>query len=80
MGPAKALEMMLVIRLVVTLVVGGEILKISILRKQDKDNPKYIKGEELNEPKATGAPVKTISSTENGVTAILRAKHQDLFN
>lgn len=50
------------------------------LAKFLKDNPKYIKGEELNEPKATGAPVKTISSTENGVTAILRAKHQDLFN
>ena len=50
------------------------------LAKFLKDNPKYIKGQELNEPKATGAPVKTISSTENGVTAILRAKHQDLFN
>ena len=44
-------------------------------------NPKYIKGEELNtEPKATGAPVKTIGSTESGVSSILRAKHPELFD
>lgn len=48
------------------------------LAKFLKDNPKYL-GQEPNEPKATGAPVKTISSTESGVKAILKAKHQDLF-
>lgn len=48
------------------------------LAKFLKDNPKYL-GQELNEPKATGAPVKSISSTENGVKAILKAKHQNLF-
>ena len=49
------------------------------LAKFLKDNPKYLKGEELNEPKATGAPVKSIGSTESGVTAILKAKHPELF-
>ena len=49
------------------------------LAKFLNDNPKYIKGEELTEPKATGAPVKSISSTENGVTAILKAKHPELY-
>ena len=49
------------------------------LAKFLNDNPKYIKGEELTEPKATGAPVKTLSSTENGVTAILKAKHPELY-
>ena len=44
-----------------------------------KDNPKYTKGEELTEPKATGAPVKSIGSAESGVKAILKAKHQNLF-
>ena len=48
------------------------------LAKFLKDNPKYL-GQELEERKATGAPVKTISSTESGVKAILRAKHQNLF-
>lgn len=48
------------------------------LAKFLKDNPKYL-GQELEEHKATGAPVKTLSSTENGVKAILRSKHQNLF-
>lgn len=48
------------------------------LAKFLKDNPKYL-GQELEERKATGAPVRTISSEDNGVKAILRAKHQDLF-
>ena len=48
------------------------------LAKFLKDNPKYL-GQELEEHKATGAPVKTLSSTETGVKAILRAKHQNLF-
>ena len=49
------------------------------LAKFLKDNPKYIKGEELTEQKATGAPVKSISSTESGVAAILKAKHPELY-
>lgn len=48
------------------------------LAKFLKDNPKFL-GQELEERKATGAPVRTLSSTDNGVKAILRAKHQDLF-
>lgn len=48
------------------------------LAKFLKDNPKYL-GQELEEHKATGAPVKTLSSTESGVKAILKAKHQNLF-
>lgn len=48
------------------------------LAKFLKDNPKYL-GQELEERKATGAPVKTISSQESGVKALLRAKHQNLF-
>lgn len=50
------------------------------LAKFLKDNPKYLKQElEKMEPKATGAPVKSISSNESGVTAILKAKHPELF-
>lgn len=48
------------------------------LAKFLKDNPKFL-GQELEERKATGAPVRTLSSTDNGVKAILRAKHQELF-
>ena len=49
------------------------------LAKFLKDNPKYIKGEELNEPRATGAPVKTISSSHNdGVLGILAQKHPEI--
>lgn len=51
------------------------------LAKFLKDNPKYLKQElETTEPKATGAPVRTISSNESGVSAILKAKHPELFN
>jgi len=48
------------------------------LAKFLKDNPKFL-GQGLEEHKATGAPVKTLSSTESGVKAILKAKHQNLF-
>lgn len=44
-----------------------------------KDNPKYIKGQEITEQKATGTPVKSISSSEtDGVLAILKQKHPDM--
>lgn len=44
-----------------------------------KDNPKYIKGQEITEPKATGTPVKSISSSEtDGVLAILKQKHPEM--
>jgi hypothetical protein len=44
-----------------------------------KDNPKYIKGQEVIEQKATGTPVKSISSSEtDGVLAILKQKHPDM--
>ena len=50
------------------------------LAKFLKDNPKYLEKElETTEPKATGAPVRTISSNENGVAAILKAKHPELY-
>ena len=44
------------------------------------DNPKYLKGEELKtEQKATGAPVKTLSSNNNdGVLGILAQKHPNI--
>lgn len=49
------------------------------LAKFLKDNPKYLKQElEQAEPKATGAPVRTISSGSDGVTAILKAKHPEI--
>ena len=48
------------------------------LAKFLKDNPKFL-GQELNEPKATGAPVKTLSSTNNdGVLGILAQKHPEI--
>lgn len=44
-----------------------------------KDNPKYIKGQEVIEQKATGTAVKSISSSEtDGVLAILKQKHPDM--
>lgn len=49
------------------------------LAKFLKDNPKYLGQELEKEHKATGAPVKTLSSEESGVTAILKAKHPELF-
>ena len=49
------------------------------LAKFLKDNPKYLKQElETTEPKATGAPVKSISSTNDGVLGILASKHPEI--
>lgn len=49
------------------------------LAKFLKDNPKYLKQElETTEPKATGAPVRTISSKNDGVLGILASKHPDM--
>lgn len=48
------------------------------LAKFLKDNPRYL-GQELEEHKATGAPVKTLSSNQNdGVLGILAQKHPDI--
>lgn len=48
------------------------------LAKFLKDNPKYL-GQELEERKATGAPVKTLSSSQNdGVLGILAQKHPEI--
>ena len=48
------------------------------LAKFLKDNPKYL-GQELEERKATGAPVKTLSSNQNdGVLGILAQKHPEI--
>lgn len=48
------------------------------LAKFLKNNPKFL-GQELNEPKATGAPVKTLSSNQNdGVLGILAQKHPEI--
>lgn len=46
-----------------------------------KENPKYLKNEQydVTELKATGTPVKAISSRESGVMAILKAKHPELY-
>lgn len=49
------------------------------LAKFLEENPKYLKGQELTEQKATGAPVKSISSTQsNGVLDILAQKHPEI--
>lgn len=49
------------------------------LAKFLKDNPKYLKQElETVEPKATGAPVRTISSKNDGVLGILASKHPEI--
>ena len=49
------------------------------LAKFLKDNPKYLKQElETTEPKATGAPVRTISSRNDGVLGILASKHPEI--
>lgn len=48
------------------------------LAKFLKDNPKYLKQELETEPKATGAPVKTISSKNDGVLGILASKHPEI--
>ena len=48
------------------------------LAKFLKDNPKFL-GQELEERKATGAPVRTLSSTNNdGVLGILAQKHPEI--
>ena len=46
-----------------------------------KENPKYLKNEEHEETelKATGTPVKAISSKESGVMAILKAKYPEIY-
>lgn len=49
------------------------------LAKFLKDNPKYLgKGLETTEHKATGAPVRTVSSNNDGVLGILASKHPDM--
>ena len=49
------------------------------LAKFLKDNPKYLKQElEQTEPKATGAPVRTIISKNDGVLGILASKHPEI--
>lgn len=49
------------------------------LAKFLKDNPKYLKQElEQTEQKATGAPVRTISSKNDGVLGILASKHPEI--
>ena len=48
------------------------------LAKFLKDNPKYLKQELEIEPKATGAPVRTISSKNDGVLGILASKHPEI--
>ena len=48
------------------------------LAKFLKDNPKFL-GQELEEHKATGAPVRTLSSNQNdGVLGILAQKHPEI--
>ncbi len=49
------------------------------LEKFLKENPKYIGQELETEQKATGTPVKTISSKESGVMAILKAKYPEIY-
>lgn len=49
------------------------------LAKFLKDNPKYLEKElKTEEFKATGAPVRTISSNNDGVLGILASKHPDM--
>lgn len=48
------------------------------LAKFLKDNPKYLKQELETEQKATGAPVRTISSKNDGVLSILASKHPEI--
>lgn len=45
-----------------------------------KENQKFLRQEnKKEEPKATGTAVRKINSSENGVTAILKAKHPELY-
>ena len=49
------------------------------LAKFLKDNPKYLEKElTQTEPKATGTPVKSISSNNDGVLGILASKHPEM--
>lgn len=49
------------------------------LAKFLNDNPEYLQGKELAEPRATGAPVKTIdSNNDDGVLSILKKKHPEM--
>ena len=48
------------------------------LAKFLKDNPKYLKQELETEQKATGAPVRTINSKNDGVLGILASKHPEI--
>lgn len=49
------------------------------LEKFLKENPKYKGQEQEIEQKATGTSVKTISSKESGVMAILKAKYPEIY-
>ena len=45
-----------------------------------KDNPQFLIQKEVEIPKTNGVPTKKIgNNAEDGVTAILKAKHPDLF-
>lgn len=49
------------------------------LAKFLKENPKYLEKElTQTEPKATGAPVKSINSKNDGVLGILASKHPEI--
>lgn len=49
------------------------------LAKFLEENPKFLEAKELAEPRATGAPVKTIGSNEeDGVLSILKKKHPEI--
>lgn len=48
------------------------------LAKFLKDNPKYLEKELETEQKATGAPVRTINSKNDGVLGILASKHPEI--
>ena len=47
------------------------------LEKFLKENPKYVRQE--IEEKATGIPVKSLSSKESGVMSILKAKYPEIY-
>ena len=45
-----------------------------------KENPKYTTREETKKPETTGVKTSGAESKESGVTAILKAKHPELFD
>lgn len=50
------------------------------LKNYLKENPQYVIAKEVETPKSTGVSTKKISeNAETGVSAILKAKHPDLF-